>query len=70
MLVLSRDKGESVCIDLSKFGITEPIVVTMVETRKTKARLGFDGPRDIPVHRKEVWDAIQRGDVRKKKGEA
>ena len=51
MLVLSRKKNESIVID-------EDIVVTVVEIRGDKVRLGIEAPRNIPVHRREVLDAI------------
>jgi carbon storage regulator len=51
MLVLSRKKNESIVID-------EDIVVTVVEIRGDKVRLGIEAPRDIPVHRREVLDMI------------
>lgn len=51
MLVLSRKKNESIVIN-------EDIVVTIVEIRGDKVRLGIEAPRDIPVHRREVLDAI------------
>ncbi len=51
MLVLSRKKNESIVID-------EDIVVTVVEIRGDKVRLGIEAPRDIPVHRREVLDVI------------
>ena len=60
MLVLSRRKNESVIIN-------DNIVVTVVEVRGEKVRLGIDADKDIPVHRQEVWDAIQR--EKKAKGE-
>lgn len=53
MLVLSRHRGESVVINGN-------IVVTVVDIRGDKVRLGFEAPDDIPVHRREVWEAIQR----------
>lgn len=53
MLVLSRKKNESIVIN-------EDIVVTIVEVRGDKVRLGIDAPRDIPVHRREVLEAILR----------
>ncbi|HAD60841.1 MAG TPA: carbon storage regulator [Planctomycetaceae bacterium] len=53
MLVLSRKKSESVVIN-------DDIVVTVVEVRGDKVRLGIQAPREIPVHRKEVLDAILR----------
>ncbi|MGC1275746.1 MAG: carbon storage regulator CsrA [Planctomycetaceae bacterium] len=52
MLVLSRKKNESIVID-------DRIVLTVVEIRGDKVRLGIEAPREVPVHRKEVYDAIQ-----------
>ncbi len=52
MLVLSRKMGESIIIN-------SDIVVTIIEIRGDKVRLAITAPRDIPVHRKEVFDAIQ-----------
>ena len=51
MLVLSRKKSESVVIN-------DDIVITVVEVRGDKVRLGIQAPREVPVHRKEVLDAI------------
>ena len=53
MLVLSRKKNESIVIN-------DNIVVTIVEIRGDKVRLGIDAPRDVPVHRREVLEAILR----------
>ena len=55
MLVLSRKKGESVII-------RENIVVTVVEIRGDKVRLGIEAPKDVPVHRREVYEAIKRSE--------
>ncbi len=55
MLVLSRKKGESVII-------RENIVVTVVDIRGDKVRLGIEAPKDVPVHRREVYDAIKRSE--------
>jgi carbon storage regulator len=51
MLVLSRKLGESVTVDKN-------IVITVVEIRGDKIRLGIDAPKHIKVHRQEVADAI------------
>ena len=53
MLVLSRKPNESVVI-------AENIVVTVIEVRGDKVRLGIQAPRDVPIHRSEIWAAIQR----------
>ncbi len=53
MLVLSRHRDESIIIN-------DNIVVTIVDIRGDKVRLGINAPQDIPVHRQEVFDAIQR----------
>ena len=53
MLVLSRKRNEQIVIN-------DNIVVTVVDIRGDKVRLGIEAPTDIPVHRQEVHDAIQR----------
>lgn len=53
MLVLSRKKNESIVIN-------DNITIVVVEIRGDKIRLGIDAPSDVPVHRKEVYDAIHR----------
>ena len=53
MLVLSRHRDESIIIG-------DDIVITVVDVRGDKVRLGIDAPTDIPVHRQEVYEAIQR----------
>lgn len=52
MLVLSRKKNESIVID-------DQIVITVVEIRGDKVRLGIQAPKEVPVHRSEVHAAIQ-----------
>ena len=51
MLVLSRKKNESIIIN-------DNITVTVIENRGDKIRLGIDAPRDVTVHRQEVYEAI------------
>ncbi len=53
MLVLSRKKNESIVID-------DRIVITVVEIRGDKVRLGIQAPRDVPVHRQEVYESLQK----------
>ena len=53
MLVLSRKKNESIVIN-------NDITIVVVEIRGDKVRLGVQAPKDIPVHRREVYDAIER----------
>lgn len=53
MLVLSRHRDESIMIG-------DDIVITIVDIRGDKVRLGIDAPTDVPVHRQEVYEAIQR----------
>jgi carbon storage regulator len=54
MLVLSRKKNESIVIN-------NDITVTVVEIRGDKVRLGIVAPKEVPVHRQEVYDAIHAG---------
>jgi len=51
MLVLSRKKNESIVIN-------NDIIVTVVEIRGDKVRLGIVAPKEVPVHRQEVYEAI------------
>ena len=53
MLVLSRKKDEKIIIG-------DSISIMVVDIRGEKVRLGIDAPRDVPVHRQEVYDAIKR----------
>ena len=56
MLVLSRKKNESIVID-------NEIVITVVEIRGDKVRLGIVAPKDVAVHRQEVYEAIHGADM-------
>src|SRR5437870_3733184 len=51
MLVLSRKKNESIVIN-------NDITITVVEIRDDKVRLGIVAPKEVPVHRQEVFEAI------------
>ena len=53
MLVLSRHRDESIMIG-------NDIVVTIIDIRGDKVRLGIEAPADVPVHRQEVYEAIVR----------
>ena len=53
MLVLSRQRDESIIIG-------DNIVVTVVDVRGDKVRLGIEAPREVSVHRREVYEAMQR----------
>ncbi len=55
MLVLSRKKNESIVIN-------DDISIVVVEIRGDKVRLGVEAPKEVPVHRREVYDAIKRAE--------
>jgi carbon storage regulator len=59
MLVLSRQKDESIIIG-------DDVEITIVDVRGDKVRLGISAPKNITVHRKEVYEAIQREKAAKK----
>ena len=61
MLVLSRKKNESIVIN-------DDITIVVVEIRGDKVRLGVEAPKEIPVHRREVFDAIRRNEAAGNKG--
>ena len=63
MLVLSRQKDESIIIG-------DDVEVTIVDVRGDKVRLGINAPRSISVHRKEIYEAIQREKAQKAAEEA
>jgi carbon storage regulator len=59
MLVLSRKKDEKIIIG-------DNITVMVIEIRGDKVRLGIEAPKEITVHRQEVYDAIKREQVEKR----
>ncbi len=62
MLVLSRQKDESIMIG-------DNVEITIVDVRGDKVRLGITAPKDVAVHRREVFDAIQAEKLAAKNGE-
>ena len=56
MLVLSRKKNESIVIN-------DDITIVVVEIRGDKVRLGVEAPKEVSVHRREVFDAIRRNEA-------
>ncbi|RMG32212.1 MAG: carbon storage regulator [Planctomycetota bacterium] len=58
MLVLSRKKNESIVID-------ERIVITVVDVRGDKVRLGIEAPREVSVHREEVYRALKAAELKR-----
>jgi len=53
MLVLSRKKDEKIVIG-------DSITLMVIEIRGDKVRLGIEAPRDVTVHREEIYEAIRR----------
>ena len=53
MLVLTRNRDEKIMIG-------DNIIITIVEIRGDKVRIGIEAPKEVSVHREEVYKAIQR----------
>lgn len=53
MLILTRRVSETVMIG-------HDITVTILGVKGNQVRVGVDAPKEVPVHRKEVYDRIQR----------
>ena len=56
MLVLSRHREE-------KIRINDDITITVVEIRGDKVRLGIDAPKEVSVHREEIYEKINNPDA-------
>ncbi|ABS03163.1 carbon storage regulator, CsrA [Kineococcus radiotolerans SRS30216 = ATCC BAA-149] len=56
MLVLTRKAGESVVIG-------DEVVVRVLEVRGDVVRVGIEAPRDVQVHRQEVYDAVREANI-------
>ena len=54
MLILTRRVGETVMIG-------ENVTVTVLGVKGNQIRLGVDAPRDVAVHRQEIFEKIQGG---------
>lgn len=59
MLILTRRVGEKLMIDLGK---DEPIEVVVLGVKGNQVRIGVVAPKDVPVHRQEIYNRIQSGD--------
>jgi len=59
MLVLGRKLNEQIVIN-------DDIVITVIEFRGDKVRLGIHAPQNVSVHRREIYEAIRREDERRK----
>ena len=63
MLVLSRKENESLVIG-------DEVEITVTEIRGDKVRLGIKAPDEVSIHRREVYDAIQKGKSNERKDES
>ena len=61
MLVLSRKKNESIVIN-------NDITIVVVDIRGDKVRLGVEAPKEVPVHRREVFDLIKKNEAAAQEG--
>ncbi len=57
MLVLTRQRGETIMVDGN-------IIITIIEVRGDRVRIGIEAPRDVSVHREEIYNEIQRDNQR------
>jgi carbon storage regulator len=58
MLVLTRKTNESIVIG-------EDIVLTVIQISRDKVRLGVKAPKEVSVHRREIYEAFKRGEAPK-----
>lgn len=63
MLVLSRRKDETIMIG-------DTIEITIVDIKGDTVRVGITAPRSVAVHRKEIYEAIQRENIAAAKEQA
>jgi len=55
MLILTRKVGE-------KIHVGDAITVTVLNAKGSQVRLGIDAPKDVAVHREEVYEKVKDGD--------
>jgi carbon storage regulator len=57
MLILTRTPGESIRLD-------DDIIIKVFEVKGNQVRIGVDAPREVKVHREEIYQRIKNGDVK------
>ncbi len=57
MLVLPRQRDEEIMIG-------DSVRITVIDIRGDKVRIGIDAPQNVSVHRREVWEKVQREKAR------
>lgn len=57
MLILTRRTGETLTAVTAD---GKEITITVLGVKGNQVRIGIDAPRDIEVHREEIWERIQR----------
>jgi carbon storage regulator len=60
MLVLTRHNQESLMIG-------DDIKITILGIERRNVRIGIEAPKDVPVHREEIFETIQKGKLKNEK---
>lgn len=53
MLVLSRKRDESIIIG-------DDVIITVVDIKGEQVKIGISAPKNVSIHRKEIYEAIQQ----------